>query len=41
MVFKIARHLEKYTTIREIKAKYSQEILADLLANTPSSGGEI
>jgi len=33
MVFKIARQLEKYAGSQEIKAKYSKEILADLLAN--------
>lgn len=33
IVFKIARQKEKYATSREIKDKYSEEMLADLLAN--------
>lgn len=40
MVFKIARQKEKFASSTDIKDKFSQEILADLLANAQRRGQE-
>lgn len=40
IVFKIALHQEKFSASKEIKDKFSEEILADLLANADRRGQE-